>query len=296
MPELQERYSRLLLLHAKWGNSLGHSKWYQRELIHIATSTMQSYCTGDQSSIVAESEEDDISDEDDVGGSYPDDTDSDYESSEDDAGDIYVAPSKSPIEIDGSFNYRSLISDESDLSALHEFIDTLTKYSAIPKDCPLTSRQILQLRGSRMLDADCLYYGSLGLQRVLADTPASANVAVFNTYHMSWFTGKSYVISKFYRNVQKTEYWTKSVWVIPIFIPERLHFVVASIFVDTGMIYFSDSYGEKLGKYEDQLLDFLDTLIRESKSNGNFIKAPKSGWKWVSTVVSESYVCHKISI
>lgn len=86
------------------------------------------------------------------------------------------------------------------------------------------------LQGLFMLDPDRGHYAS--------------RCALFSTYELNRIRYKA-SDTELWRNIRRTEYWTKDIWILPIHRPSEHHWVLAVIYPIRGEVYLYDSFAKK---------------------------------------------------
>ncbi|KAG6914810.1 hypothetical protein DXG01_015200 [Tephrocybe rancida] len=93
--------------------------------------------------------------------------------------------------------------------------------------------------------------------------------------------------AEIWRRTRHMEYWTRPVWILPIFRTCSEHWVMSTIIPTTGEIYLFDSFGEKQPwKVEVQeIMAFVARLIILANSHGHPLHIIMSGWVARPTII-----------
>lgn len=70
--------------------------------------------------------------------------------------------------------------------------------------------------------------------------------ALFSTHDLSRIRYKA-PDDQLWRHVKISEYWAKKIWIIPIHLPQRLHWVLAVAYLEVGEVHLFDSLGGNKG-------------------------------------------------
>ncbi|KJA22001.1 hypothetical protein HYPSUDRAFT_139726, partial [Hypholoma sublateritium FD-334 SS-4] len=67
--------------------------------------------------------------------------------------------------------------------------------------------------------------------------------AIFSTHDLPRIRYKT-SDSNLWRNMRRLEYWKRKIWIVPIHIPLENHWVLAVVYLETGIIRLFDSLGK----------------------------------------------------
>ncbi|KAJ7588794.1 hypothetical protein C8J56DRAFT_1049722 [Mycena floridula] len=143
--------------------------------------------------------------------------------------------------------------------------------------------QLVDPRG--WLNDDCIIVGAGVLFDHVFRHHDHPKIALLSTYLLQQCNRVSV-----WNLVRHTEFWNRSIWLIPVNRAAAQHWVLYVVYLNTGTIHLFDSFGQVRGldKEVAQIVEVIQLLINLANENGHSLTVPVESWKVIPLVDSSN--------